>query len=117
MFNTKMTISEKFDVVASLLTEYGVDADVLEFIEDRKAKSVRKGSGKPTATQVANEGIKDTILATLSATPMTISDIQKSNEALAEFSTSKMSALLKQLVDKKIVTKTYEKKKAYFSLA
>lgn len=74
-------------------------------------------SAKPTKTQIENVGYMETILDILKADgkPMTIKEISAQSETLAEFSTSKMSALLKKLTEENKVSKTYEKKQAYFT--
>lgn len=81
---------------------------------DKKHSS---GSRKPTKTQVENEGHKATIMEILinATAPMTIKEIQSNAPSLAEFSTSKMSALLTQLVKEDKIEKTYEKKVPHYS--
>ena len=50
--------------------------------------------------------------------PVTISDLQKQNKEMSEYSNQKLSAMLKKLVDnEKTVIKTIDKKKSFFSLA
>jgi len=46
--------------------------------------------------------------------PMTITEIQKANENLAEFSNQKISSLVRQLVNEELAERIEEKKKAYF---
>ena len=81
----------------------------------------RKGTNKPTKTQVANEGIKETILAILgeSEIPLRVKDLI-ADERLADYSSSKITALLRQLLPDTgtgQVVRTIEKKVAYFALA
>lgn len=80
-------------------------------------KKHSRGSRKPTKTQVENEGHKATIMEILinATAPMTIKEIQSNAPSLAEFSTSKMSALLTQLVKENKIEKTYEKKVPHYS--
>ena len=73
-----------------------------------------------TETQVANLAIKDTICATLAEVgkAVTISELQSANAELAQYSTSKLSALMRQLVvEEGRVVKTTDKKRSLFSLA
>ena len=113
----KMTKKEMFAEVIAMAKEKNRE-DIVAFAEheiellDHKRKS--KGM---TKTQQENEEYKKSILATLVETgkAMTISEIQAENEVVREFSTSKMSALLSQLVKADKVEKEYLKKKAYFS--
>lgn len=48
---------------------------------------------------------------------VTISELQKENAEMAEYSNQKLSAMLKKLVDNKQVTKIVDKKKSYFTTA
>lgn len=95
--------------------DMGAVADKLSAMVDTLNK--KSASKKPTKVQTENEGYMSEILAVLSedGQPMTIKEICGKSEILAEFSTSKMSALLKKLVDNGNVVKSYEKKQAYFT--
>lgn len=95
--------------------DMGAVADKLSAMVDTLNK--KSASKKPTKVQTENEGYMSEILEVLSADgqPMTIKEICAKSETLAEFSTSKMSALLKKLVDSGNVVKSYEKKQAYFT--
>ena len=112
----KMTKKEMFALIKTRLT----NAEEIAFIEHEIELLENKASGvrKLTATQVENEKIKNLIvdyLASREAT-LTIVEIQKALN-LEDVSNQKMSALLKQLVDNGAVVKTYEKRKAYFTIA
>ena len=80
--------------------------------------SKKRVSGTLTKTQVENEKIKEVIVNTLTelARFVTITELQSANEELATLSNQKISALLKQLVDNKVVNKQVDKKKAYFGM-
>lgn len=82
---------------------------------DKKSSS---RSNKPTANQKANEDIKAQIIEGLTTVgrAVTISELQKEVEALAEYSNQKISALMKQLVDNKEITKIVDKKKSFFTI-
>ena len=116
----KLTKREKYE---RLLAKAEVQADpiAVEFIEHELELLAKKNSSekKPTAVQLANEGIKETILETLATEgkKMTISEMQKVNAELSELQNQKISALLKKLVENGKVVKTVEKKKSYFSVA
>ena len=88
-------------------------------LEKMKSQFEKKNSAekKPTATQIANEGVKNVILETLGAKSMTISEMQKVNSDLAELSNQKVSAVMKQMVEANLVVRTEDKRKAYFSKA
>jgi DNA-binding transcriptional regulator GbsR (MarR family) len=76
---------------------------------------------KPTAQQVANDGIKTAVLATMANDPnrlFTITELLKAVPNLPEdMSLNRMSALVRQLKDAGKVIRTEDKRKAYFSLA
>ena len=72
---------------------------------------------KPTAVQVANEGIKAEIAEGMTANTLyTVTDIQKGIPACAELSNQRVSALLRQMVEAGVIVRTEDKRKAYFSL-
>ena len=72
-----------------------------------------------TKVQKENEVVIDKIILSLSTcdAPITVTELMTLNEEMQKYSNQKLSALLKQLVDNGKVVKTYDKKKALFSLA
>lgn len=98
--------------------------ELVEFCESRIEqidKKNAKSNDKLTPTQIANKAIKDAIVTVVSAKPMTISEMMKSNavkslETDEPFSNQKISALANQLVGEGILVKTTEKGKSYFAL-
>lgn len=107
--------------IAYVIENCTVPQDVAEKLEKIKASYEKKSSAerKPTATQIANEHLKDVILEVLTEAtePMTVSEIIKAHTELAELSTQKVSPQLAKLVDEKKVVKTTEKRKSYFAIA
>ena len=91
--------------------------DLVDFI-DREIELLNKKSSRITLTkkQQENEILKEKIVSTLVELDKyaTITDIQNANTELANLSNQKISALLKQLYDNKIIEKVIDKKKAYF---
>ena len=83
-------------------------------VQFEKKNSAEK---KPTATQIANEGIKNLILEVIGNSSLTITEMQKINGELAELSNQKISALLKQMVENGSVVREEIKRKAYFKKA
>lgn len=125
----KMNMVEKYEAVKALLNGEAVEnfsvADAVAFLDGRielvqKKNASGGGERKPTAQQIANEGVKATILAVLGAStePMTINAMAKANAELAEISNQRITALLTQLVDKGngVVVRTEVKGKAHFAL-
>jgi predicted RNA-binding protein (virulence factor B family) len=119
MTTTKITKRDRFN---ALLNIPAVQADqgLVDFINHELELLARKNSAekKPTAAQVANDGIKAAILDGMETDRLyTITELQKSIPACAELSNQKVSALVRQLKDEGAVVKTEDKRKSYFSLA
>ena len=128
----KFKVVDKFGAIKSMLEGKVVEGfsveQAVEFINERIAitekKNANGGERKPTATQIANEGIKEQILAVLAnaSAPMTITEISKK---IGVESNQKISSLVAQMLtirkgvenpDGKVV-RTEVKGKAYFALA
>ena len=122
MTEKKMT---KRDYFNSLLEIGAVKENegLVKFIEhelELLAKKNASGTGKMTATQVANEGIKADILECMANEPnrlFTISEMQKAFPCCAEMSNQRVSALVRQLVADGKVERLEEKRKAVFRIA
>ena len=110
----KMTKREMFEQIKSHLT----DPAEVAFVEHELELLAKKNSGekKPTAQQVANESLKQTIIDVLTDNGglMTVTDVQKSCEELSVLSNQRVSALLRQLKDDGKVERVEDKRKAYF---
>ena len=110
----KMTKREMFEQIKSHLT----DPAEVAFVEHELELLAKKNSGekKPTAQQVANESLKQTIVEVLTDNGglMTVTDVQKSCEELSVLSNQRVSALLRQLKDDGKVERVEDKRKAYF---
>ena len=110
----KLTKKEKYGMVLNYIQDNEM---LVEFIENeinllnKKASSTSK-----TSTQKENEVIKKDIVATLKeiGTPVTITEMQKASAKMSVYSNQKLSALLKQLYEEKLVNKAVDKKKTYF---
>lgn len=116
MTNKKITKREKFEMLMAI-AEVKANPMLTEFIEHELELLAKKNASekKPTAQQVANEGLKDVILEVLKENGglMTITDIQKSADELADLSNQRISALVRQMVDV-TVERVEDKRKAYF---
>lgn len=94
------------------------NADVVAFCDHEIELLNKKNSAakKPTKTQIANESIKDEILAVLNGSdPMTATDIVAKLDG--KYSVNKVSALLTQLKEDNSITREVIKRKAYFTVA
>ena len=112
----KMT---KRDYFTNILNKYPLTEDEKKFVQNELDLLAKKNaSKKPTATQVANEGIKTAILNGLDkGVKYTITDIMKSVPECADLTNQKVSAIVRQMVDEKTIERIEEKRKAYFVLA
>ena len=115
---TKKTVVEMFEEIKALCKTDEQKAFIDKRIEITKKKNASgKGeTAKPTKAQIENEGIKNTILATLTTTPTAIGDLMKANAELGGFSNQKISALLTQLLTAHKVVRTEVKGKAFYAL-
>lgn len=112
----KVTKREMFEQIKA---NYNLNADEVAFIDHElellAKKNASGGERKPTATQKANEGIKDEILSVMSADAVTVTEIVKSLEG--DYTNQKVSALLRQLIADGKVEKVVDKRKSLFKLA
>lgn len=117
MAEKKITKRESFTEIKGILEELGKErlAKVMEHELELLAKK-NSSEKKPTATQVANESIKEIILEVLMANGkmMTISEMQKANAELGELANQRLSALIRQLKEDGKVERIEDKRKAYF---
>ena len=108
------------------IAEVANNPDLVEFINhelellERKNTSLN-GEKKMTATQKENVGIKQAILANMERDKLyTVGDMIKSFPELEGFSTSKVSAILRQMRDDVgtgEIIRIEDKRKTYFKLA
>jgi len=118
----KMTLKDYFAELR-VLAEGANRDDLVQFIDKRveqinKKNKSASGDRKPTATQVANEGIKAKILAEMKNNQLyTVGEMIKTFESCNGLSSSKVTALVHQLVKAEKVVRTEEKGKAYFAKA
>ena len=122
-----MTKREMFTAAIELLTSYSepnTEDDYSEIIaglqhEIELLDNRKDTPRKPTKVQVENETFKASIVEYLTETdaPQTIKAIQAGVPELSELSNQKMTHLLSDLVNGGIVTKTYEKKTPFYTIA
>ena len=116
MTNKKVTKREKFEMLKAM-AEVQSNPMLMEFIDHELELLAKKNASekKPTAQQVANEGLKAVIVDVLKENGglMTITDIQKASAELAELSNQRISALVRQMIGVE-VERVEDKRKAYF---
>lgn len=115
MANSKMTQKDMFNEIIALAKDAGRE-DIVEFAEGRIEILSRKHSQSKKKNE-ANEALKTVILETLEGmNPVTVTELQATNEELGALSNQKVSAMLRALIQEGKVTKTVEKKVSRFAL-
>ena len=117
-----MTKREMFVAIMNV-AEVAENADMVEFLKRQidLLDSRKNTPRKPSAKNLENERIKDVICEVLTDAdaPMRVKDMI-ADERLGDYTTAKISALLRQLLpdtgDGRVV-KTVEKKISYFAIA
>lgn len=116
MTNTKKMT--KADYFKQIMANYPLTKDEQDFVNHELELLAKKNSSekKPTATQVANDGIKTAILNGMEEGKLyTITDLIKSIPEIADLTNQKVSALVRQLIPE-YIEKTEDKRKSYFRL-
>lgn len=117
---SKVDMDATYDISKGDATVKVSGADVAGFLNHELELLDRKNTvdKKPTATQVANEGIKADIKAFLDAhkgEKYTVSALMKSVPAIADASNQKVSSLVRQMVLDGQAERIEDKRKAYFT--
>lgn len=123
----KITKAMKFEDAISVLRGetpvHGCSVEDIIAQMEHEIELLAKKNGterKPTAVQQANANLQSAIVEYLSANPnlmVTVTDIMKSVPACAELTNQKVTSMMTQLTEKGAVVRTYEKRKAFFSIA
>ena len=115
----KLTKRDHFNALLSL-SEVQANSALVAIIEHELELLDKKISAdkKPTAQQVANDGIKDAIIEGMEPTRLyTVTELIKEIAECNELTNQRVSALLRQLISEGKVVKTVDKRKSYFQLA
>ena len=93
--------------------------ELVAFVDHELELLDKKASTKSTKVNDEQIALMEKIVNALNeiGRSVTISELQKENAEMAEYSNQKLSAMLKKLVDNKQVTKMVDKKKSYFTTA
>ena len=112
----KKTKREFFGEIKEIVKE---NAELVAFIDHELELLDKKTSAKSTKVNTEQVELMEKIVNALNeiGRSVTISELQKENAEMAEYSNQKLSAMLKNLVDNKQVTKMIDKKKSYFMVA
>lgn len=112
----KKTKREFFGEIREIVKE---NTELVAFIDHELELLDKKTNAKSTKVNTEQVELMDKIVNALNkiGRSVTISELQKENAEMAEYSNQKLSAMLKKLVDNKQVTKMIDKKKSYFMVA
>ena len=112
----KKTKREFFGEIREIVKE---NTELVAFIDHELELLNKKTSAKSTKVNTEQVELMGKIVNALNeiGRSVTISELQKENAEMAEYSNQKLSAMLKKLVDNKQVTKMIDKKKSYFMIA
>jgi hypothetical protein len=113
----KMTKADKYNMLKAI-PSVAENPILVEFLDHELELLAKKNSAdkKPTAQQVANDGLKQSIIDGMEKGKLyTITDLIKSIPALADLTNQRVSALVRQLIPNSI-ERVEEKRKAYFKL-
>lgn len=117
MAEKKITKREKFEMLLAI-PEVNENNMLVAFIEhelELLAKKNGSGEKKLTATQLANESIKEAILEAMEENRLyTVGELLKEVPACADLSAPKVTALVTQLKDKGLLERIEEKRRAYY---
>lgn len=93
--------------------------ELVAFVDHELELLNKKAGTKSTKVNEEQVALMEKIVNALNeiGRSVTISELQKENAEMAEYSNQKLSAMLKKLVDNKQVTKMVDKKKSYFMVA
>lgn len=112
-----MTKKEMYATIATINAD---NAEIVEFCNHEiQLLENRKTSKSPTKNQKENEVIMDNMLTALSdiGKPVTVTDLLAFGIEGFEITNQKASALLRKLVERGLVSKSIEGKKALFAVA
>lgn len=115
----KLTKRDHFNALLSL-SEVQANPALVDFVKHELELLDKKNSAdkKPTAQQVANDGIKDAIIEGMERDRLyTVTELIKEIAECNELTNQRVSALLRQLISEGKVVKTIDKRKSYFQLA
>ena len=113
----KMTKADKYNMLKAI-PSVAENPILVEFLDHELELLAKKNSAdkKPTAQQVANDGLKQSIIDGMEKGKLyTITDLIKSIPDCADLTNQRVSNLVRQLVSEGKVVRTEEKRKAYFS--
>lgn len=111
----KKTKKELFKEIREIVAD---NAELVAFVDHELELLDKKANSKSNKVNEEHIQIMEDIKSELKriGRGVTITELQKESEILADYSNQKLSAMLKKLVDNGEVTKVVDKKKSYFKI-
>ena len=109
----------KRDIFLEVREVVAGNEELVAFIDHELELLNKKASTKSTKVNDEQVALMEKIVNALNeiGRSVTISELQKENAEMAEYSNQKLSAMLKKLVDNKQVTRVVDKKRSCFMVA
>ena len=110
----------KKEMYNEILARVSDNQEMVDFINRELELLAKRNSGerKPTEKQKENVGFKADIFAFLEEVdaPVTIDEIKANVESVSQLNPQRISPILSKLCKEGKIERTYDKRKAYFSL-
>lgn len=124
MAEKRITKKEYFEMLVKVVEGAEIPAekkDELKAFIGREVELLNKksGTGKETKTQKENKALAEVVLAELGkiAKPVAIAELIKASEVLSNYTTQKLTPIMKTLDKEHKVVVTVEKKRNYYTVA
>lgn len=124
MAEKRITKREYFGQLAEVVAKAEISAEVREQLTAFIGREVellnkKSGTGKETKTQKENKALAEVVVAEIGKVgkPVAIAELIKASEVLAEYTTQKLTPIVKKLAESGRLVVTTEKKRNYYTVA
>lgn len=124
MTEKRITKREYFGQLAEVVAKAEISAEVREQLTAFIGREVeflnkKSGTGKETKTQKENKALAEVVVAEIGKVgkPVAIAELIKASEVLAEYTTQKLTPIVKKLAESGRLVVTTEKKRNYYTVA
>ncbi|MBQ8793086.1 MAG: hypothetical protein IJZ62_05910 [Clostridia bacterium] len=124
MAEKRITKREYFGQLAKVVEKAEITEEVREQLTAFIGREVellnkKSGTGKETKTQKENKALAEVVVAEIGKVgkPVAIAELIKASEVLAEYTTQKLTPIVKKLAESGRLVVTTEKKRNYYTVA
>lgn len=124
MTEKRITKREYFGQLAEVVAKAEITEEVREQLTAFIGREVellnkKSGTGKETKTQKENKALAEVVVAEIGKVgkPVAIAELIKASEVLAEYTTQKLTPIVKKLAESGRLVVTTEKKRNYYTVA